>query len=258
VLAPADGVVIYVDNDQRGAGGKELAINHTGPTGKNFTTVYLHLSEIYVKKGAYVKQGAVIAKSGATGYVNGPHLHFHIWNSSRGGSYDSHTIPIERLVLKQVGVDSDFREYDSRKGDLNDSKVAGKDFESNNIPLPYITIYTDKKSYNVGETQTLKINIKNQDGAYNAQVKIWLEIPIGFKIIILDNTMLLPANLNYGFKNTFTLPNIQSGSYTWYAQLTNTSTGVVISTSSATWTFTGTTSLTSEELKLQSQVLEFK
>ncbi|MFQ6056203.1 MAG: NosD domain-containing protein, partial [Methanosarcinales archaeon] len=51
VLAPADGVVIYVDNDQSGAGGKELAINHTGPTEKNFTTVYLHLSEIYVKKG---------------------------------------------------------------------------------------------------------------------------------------------------------------------------------------------------------------
>ncbi|MFQ6055744.1 MAG: hypothetical protein ACE5J3_07165 [Methanosarcinales archaeon] len=36
--------------------------------------------------------------------------------------------------MKQVGVDSDFREYDARKGDLNDSKVAWKEFESNNTP----------------------------------------------------------------------------------------------------------------------------
>ncbi|MFQ6057078.1 MAG: hypothetical protein ACE5J3_13990, partial [Methanosarcinales archaeon] len=71
---------------------------------------------------------------------------------------------------------------------------------------------------------------------------------------------LLPRNLNYTNPNfkSFTLPNIPSGSYTWYAQLTNTTTGKVISISSKAWTFTGTTSLTSEELKLQSQVLEFK
>jgi len=40
-----------------------------------------------------------------------------------------------------------------------------------------------------------------------------------------------------------------SGTYTWYAQLTNISTGDIISSSSATWTFNGTTSLPELEFK---------
>jgi len=80
VLAMADGIVKYVDNDPAGAGGKELAIEHTGPTGKKFVTVYLHLSEILVAQGSSVTQGQVVAKSGDTGNVTGPHLHFHMWN----------------------------------------------------------------------------------------------------------------------------------------------------------------------------------
>jgi len=75
-----------------------------------------------------------VAKSGDTGIVTGPHLHFHLWSGI--GSYDSHTIPIERLLLKQVGVDSDFREYDARKGELDDVVVANKYFLSNNAELP--------------------------------------------------------------------------------------------------------------------------
>ncbi|MBN2251173.1 MAG: peptidoglycan DD-metalloendopeptidase family protein [Candidatus Altiarchaeota archaeon] len=130
VLATADGIVIWYDDDPSGAGGKELVIDHTRLGGKKFTTVYLHLSEIIVKSGA-VKQGQVIAKSGDTGTVTGPHLHFHIWDGT--GSYDSHTMVIERLVMKNVGVDSDFREYDARAGELDDNKIAGKYFESNNI-----------------------------------------------------------------------------------------------------------------------------
>jgi murein DD-endopeptidase MepM/ murein hydrolase activator NlpD len=72
-----------------------------------------------------VKQGKVVAKSGDSG-TNGkpPHLHFHIWGDH--GDIDARTIPIERLVMKQVGVDSDFREYDARKGELDDKKVAWK------------------------------------------------------------------------------------------------------------------------------------
>jgi len=134
VLAPYDGTVKYVDNDPNGAGGKELALEHTGPTGKKFITVYLHLDGILVTDGDLVKQGQVVAKSGATGIVTGPHLHFHLWRpkgSEPEWAFDSHTMPIERLVMKQVGVDSDFREYDARKGELDNNGIAGKVFESN-------------------------------------------------------------------------------------------------------------------------------
>jgi len=57
---------------------------------------------------------------------------------------------------------------------------------------------------------------------------------------------------------SFTLPNIQTGSYTWFGQLTNTTTGELISRSTATWTFSTTTSLPTEEFKVQPQALEFK
>ena len=41
-------------------------------------TVYAHCSKLSVKKGQQVKQGDIIAYSGDTGKVNGPHLHFEV------------------------------------------------------------------------------------------------------------------------------------------------------------------------------------
>ena len=64
------------------AWGNYIIINHGG----GYTTLYAHLSSRKVAKGATVKQGTVIGKSGNTGYSTGPHLHFEI--NRNGSSYD--------------------------------------------------------------------------------------------------------------------------------------------------------------------------
>ena len=49
-----------------------IVIDH----GESIFTLYMHLSEFLVKEGASVDKGAPIAKSGSSGRVTGPHLHF--------------------------------------------------------------------------------------------------------------------------------------------------------------------------------------
>lgn len=54
--------------------GNYIIMTHDG----GLTSVYAHLSEIYVKHGDVVNGRDIIGKSGDTGQVTGPHLHFEI------------------------------------------------------------------------------------------------------------------------------------------------------------------------------------
>lgn len=60
------------------AAGNYIVIKHS----RKYTTRYLHLSKIYVRKGQRIKMGGLIGLSGNTGRTTGPHLHyeFHIYN----------------------------------------------------------------------------------------------------------------------------------------------------------------------------------
>jgi len=46
--------------------------------GDNITSIYAHLSRMYVNKGDKVSFGQVIGEEGQTGWATGPHLHFQI------------------------------------------------------------------------------------------------------------------------------------------------------------------------------------
>lgn len=54
------------------AGGNTVIIDH----GLNLNTSYLHLNEIAVQPGQWVRQGDVIGYVGTTGFSTGPHLHW--------------------------------------------------------------------------------------------------------------------------------------------------------------------------------------
>lgn len=73
VFATGDGVVRYTGRTEGGYGAV-VEISH----GYGYTTLYAHLSDILVHRGDSVKRGQVIAKSGRTGLVTGPHLHYEV------------------------------------------------------------------------------------------------------------------------------------------------------------------------------------
>ena len=72
VVAAASGVVF---NDNPGSDyGLSVQIDH----GNGYQTLYGHLSAKLVRPGQQVNAGQMIGKSGATGNVTGPHLHFEV------------------------------------------------------------------------------------------------------------------------------------------------------------------------------------
>ena len=70
--------------------GKGIVVDH----GAGVMTMYFHLSEIKVDRGAEVHKGEVIALSGMTGRVTGPHLH---WGARVGGARVDPLELIEKL-----------------------------------------------------------------------------------------------------------------------------------------------------------------
>lgn len=67
------GKVTYIGDLSWGYG-KHIIIDNSD----NVTSLYGHLSSIYVKKGDDVKPGDIIGTEGSTGWSTGPHLHFEV------------------------------------------------------------------------------------------------------------------------------------------------------------------------------------
>ena len=77
IKAAEDGVVAYAGNELKGYGNLVLVRHNNG-----FVTAYAHASELMVKRGDQVKRGQIIARSGQTGTVSSPQLHFEIRKGS--------------------------------------------------------------------------------------------------------------------------------------------------------------------------------
>lgn len=73
IYAPAAGRVVFTG--ALTVRGNATIIDH----GWGVYSAYMHQSEIRVQVGDHVEPGQVIGLVGATGRVNGPHLHFEIW-----------------------------------------------------------------------------------------------------------------------------------------------------------------------------------
>jgi murein DD-endopeptidase MepM/ murein hydrolase activator NlpD len=89
VHVTANGEVVFAGWDR--GGGKVVKVRHPG----GYVTAYLHLSRYAkgIRSGARVRQGDVIAYSGATGLATGPHLDYRVQHKGRW---------IDPLTLKGV------------------------------------------------------------------------------------------------------------------------------------------------------------
>ncbi|MDY0122297.1 MAG: M23 family metallopeptidase [Sulfurimonas sp.] len=72
IIASNDGVVVLAQ--ERFYAGGSIVIDH----GYGIYTTYYHLSKFLVQEGDVVKKSQVIALSGKSGRVTGPHLHFGV------------------------------------------------------------------------------------------------------------------------------------------------------------------------------------
>ncbi len=89
VQVTANGVVTFAGWDR--GGGKVVKVQHPG----GYLTAYLHLSRFGggIRRGARVRQGDIIAYTGATGLASGPHLDYRVKHHERW---------IDPLTLKGV------------------------------------------------------------------------------------------------------------------------------------------------------------
>lgn len=73
VLAPAAGYVVLTG--EFFFNGKAIFLNH----GMGMISAFIHLNDIYVESGDYIKAGDIIGAVGSTGRSTGPHLHWSVY-----------------------------------------------------------------------------------------------------------------------------------------------------------------------------------
>jgi murein DD-endopeptidase MepM/ murein hydrolase activator NlpD len=89
VHAAADGVCIYA-GDELKSYGKLVLIRHAN----GYVTAYADNSELDVKEGDAIKRGQIIAKSGDTGDVASPRLHFELRKDGKPIDPTKYLVPL--------------------------------------------------------------------------------------------------------------------------------------------------------------------
>ncbi len=77
VIAPAAGYIRLVGKEAEGfrVHGNTIGIDH----GQGVVSILLHLQDIYVREGDFVRAGQTIGTVGSTGASSGPHLHWGLY-----------------------------------------------------------------------------------------------------------------------------------------------------------------------------------
>ena len=78
IRAAADGIVQKtLQEGKKSSYGKHIQIGHDHV----YSSLYAHLSKVYVTEGQMIQRGDTIGLSGNTGVTTGPHLHFEVFKN---------------------------------------------------------------------------------------------------------------------------------------------------------------------------------
>ncbi|UCG45575.1 MAG: hypothetical protein JSV58_01980, partial [Candidatus Bathyarchaeota archaeon] len=104
-----------------------------------------------------------------------------------------------------------------------------------------LAIYTDKYTYTSGEPMDLGLQLNNpMPYPITVCVAVWLERPTGPIVVILHaHAIMLPGDFRYSNPSfqSFILPALPPGIYTWHAALLNPSTHAILIEDTAVWEF---------------------
>jgi murein DD-endopeptidase len=99
IIATADGEVI--EATRRGGNGIYAKIRHNG----TYSTQYLHMRALNIKKGQRVKQGDIIGWIGMTGNTSGPHVCYRFWKNGRQVDPLQEKLPAAAPIAKSFAKD---------------------------------------------------------------------------------------------------------------------------------------------------------
>jgi len=114
IYAGADGQVFSIRPDDGNAYGLHVRLWH-GVDGREYHTIYAHLSKVLVSENQHVRAGELVALSGNTGHSFGPHLHFtlKLIGAKTPGYPDGVVDPFPYLQEAEIPAPSDLIIYTS-------------------------------------------------------------------------------------------------------------------------------------------------
>ena len=137
IWSTANGTVIKAGYTR--GNGKYVKIKHNS----TYSTQYLHMSKILVRRGQQVKQGQVIGKVGSTGLATGPHVCYRFWHKGRQIDPYRHKMPHAKNIAEKY-----------REAYLLDIKYTKEELDS--IPFKSLKTNTLKNvdSLTIGKPNT--------------------------------------------------------------------------------------------------------
>ena len=103
IMTTANGVVELVGYSA--GNGNHVKIKHD----KTFSTQYLHMSKILVRKGQRIRQGQTIGKVGSTGLATGPHVCYRFWKN--GKQIDPLSAKLPRSIPMEMSIKRKYLEH---------------------------------------------------------------------------------------------------------------------------------------------------